>query len=684
MHRTSISLGALAIALAGAPHAAAQQAPAPPIAAPGDRLVYPASYYAQFEPRTARDLIDRTPGFNLIEPSERRGFSGAMGNILVDGERPIAKSQSLSDILQRIPASQVVRIELLRGGAGDASGQGLVANIVRTPSVGQGVWQLGVEHAGRTPMPNGWASWSGRIGKIDYGLGANGYSLMRHLPGEREVRDGDGNLISTLKDRSPRTFGELAVNGEARRAMFGGSTRLTGQFAYSRYSDDASITTFSPAGVRTGEEGNPYWETKRTIESGLSHERPLSDWDLSLAMLLTRKRYESAISSTHRGRGSAVDSVFTQDIGRDSGETILRSTLARDFSAAHRIEAGLEGAVNTLGQQLLWTLDLGRGPFPLPIPNSNLAVKEYRGDAHLIHRWAPDRRWIIETRLAAEVSRLSFTGDTEQSVSLAYFKPSLQVTRSIGASDQLRLRVYRDVGQLDFADFVSTASLSDDIIKGGNPDLRPETSWRIEATADLRFGKQGAAALTLFRHWLSDAIDLVPAGPAADPFDAPGNIGSGDVWGAQVVLRLPLAPLIAGGSLTLDGTWRDSRVTDPVTGERRRTSNFEATALKAEFRHDVPRRKFAWGLTYKGKPERIAYRLGEIDRRRESPTLDLFAETTALKGFKLGATLASLLGTPERRTRTFFAPDRNGPVTRVEQSARYPGRWLILTVSGSF
>ncbi|MCW4460238.1 TonB-dependent receptor [Sphingomonas sp. BT-65] len=673
--------------LVAAPHATAQQAPvstAGPEDRPEDRLVYPASYYAQFEPRTARDMIERTPGFSLIEPSERRGFSGAVGNILVDGERPIAKSQSLSDILQRIPASQVVRVELLRGGAGDASGQGLVANVVRTPSAGQGVWQLGAEHAGRTPVPNGWASWSGRIGKVDYSLGANGYNLMRHLPGDREVRDGGGNLISTLEDRSPRTFAEIAVNGEASRAMFGGITRLTGQFAYSRYADDASVVTFSPAGLRTEEEANPYWETKRTIEGGLSHERPLGGWDLSLSVLLTRTRYESAITSTHRGDSGSVDSVFTQDIARDSGETILRATLARDFSSAHRVEAGLEGAINTLEQRLLRTLDLGRGAFPLPIPNSNLAVKEHRGDAYLIHRWTPDRRWTVETRLAAEASRLSFTGDTEQAVTLAFLKPSLLVTRSIGSNDQVRLRVYRDVGQLDFADFVSTASLSDDIIRGGNPDLRPETSWRIEATADLRFGKQGAATLTLFRHWLSDAIDLVPVGPVEDPFDAPGNIGSGDVWGAQAVLRLPLAPVIAGGSFTLDGTWRESRITDPVTGERRRASNFEAVALKAEFRHDVPRRKFAWGIAYKAKPERVAYRLDEIDRRRESPTLDLFAETTALKGFKLGATLASLLGTPERRTRTFFAPDRNGPVTRVEQSARYPGRWLILTVSGSF
>ena len=49
----------------------------------------------------------------------------------------------MSDILQRIPAGQVVRIELLRGGAGDASGHAIAANIVRTPSAGQAAGPIG-------------------------------------------------------------------------------------------------------------------------------------------------------------------------------------------------------------------------------------------------------------------------------------------------------------------------------------------------------------------------------------------------------------------------------------------------------------------------------------------------------------------------------------------------------------
>src|SRR5438445_3299736 len=93
------------------------------------RVAYDAAYYARFSPSTALDMINQTPGFALEDTGTRRGFAGASGNVLVDGEHPIAKSQSLSDILQRIPAKQVLRIELLRGGeaGADASGHAVIA-----------------------------------------------------------------------------------------------------------------------------------------------------------------------------------------------------------------------------------------------------------------------------------------------------------------------------------------------------------------------------------------------------------------------------------------------------------------------------------------------------------------------------------------------------------------------------
>ena len=125
------------------------------------------------------------------------------------------------------------------------------------------------------------------------------------------------------------------------------------------------------------------------------------------------------------------------------------------------------------------TFDDGTGPAPVAVPKANLSVEETRGEAFVSHAWQIDPRWSLDSRLAAEISRLSFTGDTDQSVALTYVKPRVQLTRKFG-KHQLQMRVFRDVGQLDFTDFVSTAQFADDVINGGNPDLRPQTAWAGE------------------------------------------------------------------------------------------------------------------------------------------------------------------------------------------------------------
>jgi hypothetical protein len=63
-------------------------------------------------------MISRCPAFRFDGgDSDVRGFSGATGNVLIDGKRPTSKSESLEAILRRIPARSVVRIELIRAGA---------------------------------------------------------------------------------------------------------------------------------------------------------------------------------------------------------------------------------------------------------------------------------------------------------------------------------------------------------------------------------------------------------------------------------------------------------------------------------------------------------------------------------------------------------------------------------------
>ena len=651
---------------------------------PSDRPHYDAQWYATFAPRTALDMVRQTPGFTLAEgEADRRGLSGAVGNVLIDGRRPSAKEQTIEEILQRIPAAQVLAIEILRGAdtAGDASGQSVLLNVVRTSFTGAGVGSLGFEYAQQhEPAPNGWMSWTGRARSIDYAVGASTYSLARELPGKRRLLDGDGTQVGTRRDSSPRDFSEYALNGEAGIDIGVGRLKVTGQAYYSRYHDDSLVASFDAGGAPSGADFNPYTESKRNGEFGGHFDRAVGAWQLSNVALLTRTHFASDFSSTHRDDGGVVASVYAQQLARESGESILRSALSRAYDA-HRLEFGLEAALNTLDADLALTYDAGDGPFPVPVANSNVRIEEQRYEAFVDHAWQMNSRWSLDWRLAGEYSRLAFSGDSNQVVTLSFVKPSLQLTRKFGEANQLRLRIVRDVGQLDFTDFVSSAELADERIDGGNPDLKPQTSWSAEVTADLRPGKDFALSLGVFHRWLNDTADFTPVGPPDDLVDAPGNIGDARVYGVHLAGRAPLR-FLRGASLNLDATWQQSSVTDPLTLREREISEFEKLNLSAGLRQDLP--NFAWGLNYVAKPRTSAYLLREIDRNRASASLDLFCEMPLPHGLRLRFTALSLLGQEQTRDRLFFDPDRRAGAFSAERSERFPEHWFQLSVSGSF
>src|SRR5690606_25071899 len=96
---TMLMTGALAPALA-------QDAAAPAQTDTG-ALVFTPDFFADRRPNTALDMVNRVPGFSLNNGSERRGFEGAVGNVLIDGVRPASKNDTAGNALGRIPAEQV-------------------------------------------------------------------------------------------------------------------------------------------------------------------------------------------------------------------------------------------------------------------------------------------------------------------------------------------------------------------------------------------------------------------------------------------------------------------------------------------------------------------------------------------------------------------------------------------------
>lgn len=644
-------------------------------------IAFEAEFFAPFSPRTALDMVERVPGFVVDEGEERRGFSGAQGNVLIDGEPPTAKAQELDDILSRIPASDVIRIELLRGSSA-GSGQTMRVNVVRRPGGGDGVWKVELAHTrGGRVTPSAEAAWTGRRGDFEYGLSAA--LAQEHLPvrGERSDFDAAGALDEGRSERVPSDEREMRLAGEASFPWAGGALALNAQISRVEY-DELELSRLTDAvGAFVGTSDTELAEQEDTSELGVTFRRDLGAWQGELTGVLTRRRFDGDETSLERDDLGAFEEAAHQTQRVESGETILRAVGRRDIAEGWRIEIAAEAALNTLQQQLTLTEDDGSGPVPVVLPSANVRVEEERAEASFMLAGAPAPRWTLETSVAVETSLLSQAGDVNQETELTFWKPSLQIARAIGERNQLRLRLYRDIGQLDFEDFVSAADVSNAVINGGNPDIRPETSWRIEATGDWRFGEDGALAITLYRWWIEDTLDVVPVGLPGDQFDAPGNIGDADLTGIRASLAFPL-PLSA--ELRLEAMAQRSEVIDPLTGEARDISAIDESAVTLRFRQDIEAISSAWGIDFERERETPEYRLDHIEREQDADNFTLWLETTAFADLKLRAWASNLSDSAETRRRRFFNPSRLGAFDGADERARGEGVTIGLSASGSF
>ncbi|MDX2142923.1 MAG: TonB-dependent receptor plug domain-containing protein [Rhodospirillaceae bacterium] len=112
--------------------------PAPVVPASGPDAnaavaVYEPAFFAQYRPITLQDMLDRIPGVSLAfrATEERRGLRTNSDQILINGKQISAKDNNSATVLRRISASQVERIEVIRGAVAELEiTSGRVINIV--------------------------------------------------------------------------------------------------------------------------------------------------------------------------------------------------------------------------------------------------------------------------------------------------------------------------------------------------------------------------------------------------------------------------------------------------------------------------------------------------------------------------------------------------------------------------
>ena len=664
--RHSLLLGALAFAMPD-DDALAQDTSLPGSAAQTQSsgiISYPPSFFADSRPSSALDMVQRIPGFSFDGGNSGiRGFAGSGGNVLVDGAAPSTKSISLSDLLRRIAPESVVRIDLIRGGAPgiDMQGKTVIANIIRkdeTSTTGSVRPDL-IFFGGAV----------GRNLRADATMRSRALTVSGNLEIANEKNTASVsditrlNSVGAINDNGPQTSDHwdrtyaIAATAESHY----GPGVLTGNLGIDLgKNNDRDITDrTTPLGVTTTTLSTNVGK-RDNFEFSIDYERDIGPVRVH-ALGLKNYRITSGLSTSTTSSG-----VSTSATGSKGGESIIRTTVGGDYADWLSLESGAEGAINNrYSSQTRFV-----GGVPFVVPNSNIRVEEKRaelfGTANV--RFWPGFRGEFGVRY--ETSTIQQSGDTDKTKFFSFVKPRAILTYDVTDVTQVRLRVERSVGQLNFDSFAASSDFVSGTVTAGNPNLEPERSWVFQGVIDQRFWDKGAFTID-FTHSEVEAInDRIPIISGTSIFDAPGNIGRGTRDTLRLNLSFPLDIFgLTGGMLKPDFTWRDSKVNDPLTGVTRRSTGENIISTGFSYTQDIASLNSTLTIHGRFDSSRWSYRLKELSHDGQDFQFDINWDWKITPDLLFHVKADNFLPRERFRNRTLYSISRDdGTISSFENN----------------
>lgn len=637
-------------------------------------VVYPASYFAEWSPVTAQDMLDRIPGLDMgsmssfsrssrgSSRSSGRGSSGGSGGrgfgggnraieILINGKRTAGKNNSTDRQLSRIISNQVDRIEIIRGTSGDLDvrGSGQVINVVLYEELSAASLQydFGAEHSpDNTIKPRAEVSYNGQIGGLGFQTSVRGYDPLFYTQSREYSMLGDfspNDEIREIRRRDPRGGGfstnfDYEINSRS-------SARFNATWTEGTHTSDTRRTTTdlkvvpnlntyqletAPGIYKNWEIGGDY---ELNTESG-------SRWKVlfisnSLESGDTRERFDIL------GENSKSKNLFL-DSWSETKERILRGSYTFDIFVGQDLEIGAERAQTILNSKLALGIssDSGipspsvGGLVPMPISNANSTVEEIRYEPFVIHNWIFNSRTSLETSILYEDSEITQKGDVAKQRSFSFIKPKLDFRYDLTPRMQLRGSIEKIVEQLTFSDFVAASDEQDEDsdVQAGNANLRQEWYWNYELNAEYRIPRDiGVLSGRIYYEDWHDRIERIDVTVDQTQLQsANGNIGDAERYGLNVSASVRMQMIgIPNLLVTASAIVEDTKVIDPILGVERRMMGMPWRGRSNwSFRYDLPELNLNFGMNVQDSFDggRLRYDIDDIEYSSGDPFWGAFIE----------------------------------------------------------
>jgi len=674
-------------------------------------VVYPAEFFAQYNPVTANDMLDRIPGVSLRGGGPGGGGGrglGTGGNLLINGQRIAGKDNSASDQLARITAAEVERIEIIRDttGALNVRGAGEVINVIlvavesRSSTTVELINRLNHDDTFET---GGSVAWSQQIGNFQALVNLRSRPNYENRD-NREVQLGpNGELLGTLFQTTIRDQDEQTFSTNLSYSLGPHRMQLNGLISegdhprpihrdFVEFTDAGAINSIQEEEVEN-EESN--WEIGGDYEYNFDNGTRLAVLFLANDEIRNsvRERFEADPADQPLSKNLFIDSRSERQ------EFIVQTNYNFSIGDSQSLRVGFERADTQLDTSLLIGSSFGSeapsattgGLPPLSsVSNPGTKVQEIRYEAFAFHNWTLSDRSSLESSVVYETSEISQSGAINKTRDFQFWRPSLDYRFNITDNFRFRATVGRSVSQLSFSSFAATTNDEDRDLNAlaGNPELEPQTGWNYEAELEYRLPNDGGVLSSSIGH--SDIDNYIGRINAtvdpAQPLSATGNVAPAKRWSmfnrASIRLsRLNLPNAILGLTVGLF----DSEIRDPFLLTDQRIGGRGFVGLN--FRHDITALGLSYGIDYSHSIWGGNYDIDiqTITRNDRERSLDLFVSKVWFEDWTFRLETDNTLDASRCRYRQRFdGTTIDGSLSLIQDSCSSRYRRWTLSVQTTF
>ncbi len=667
-------------------------------------VVYGVEYFKDFKNIiNAKDLVDRIPGTGAIlrrgQDNNSRGFGSNDDGVLINGKRLSGKSSESDDVLQRIRADQVERIEIIRGSSPDVkvSSQGALVNVVLKEGVrgGSGTWEAKthITENGRMRL-GGEVSYSNKQGNFEYSLQALHNPYIFDIEADILISDGDENPKIREIEAADHYWRNNEISGDIAYSFDNGDLlRLNGLLSHRRWERPWQGQTFNidQAGIQSLQGNRMQFNGNRNFNYEIG-----GDYEHAFNNKLTGKiigLYNKADRLRRNNEDALIDEAnpvldYSSDFERISTEAIIRPTITYALRDGLSLEIGDEVAFNKVDTDLAYSENTNGFLSPVALEGQNLRISELRSETFANLSWKINPKWHIDSSLTYGYSRIkqrALDGTVpSRSQTFKFLKPTADIRYDVDDRNQYQFSVRRNVAQLDFSDFAATIS-EDETVTGSNANLAPEKSWQIEGSFEHRFkGDAGNITLRINREFISDAISRIEVSPGVAGV---GNVGNAKVKEYELSGSYKFNDGFLSG-VTIEGSviYHDSNVRDAFTGRKHRLNDRQDVEGEITIQKDDDARGLSYGVAFEIEGVEDYHDLTERYHHPRRPIwVDPFIKYRLAGNMTLNVDFENIFNETQVRERSIYSPNIIiGDLSSFEERGINWSRRIRMSLQGTF